>query len=157
MRCDSPHPALRATLPAEGGGKEERERVVCLKRNSGLCCGVLRCIEEEQRLRRGQLTGLLEVAESGGVFAKRAAERLGDALAAVSDRPAPLHRRRFRRALALSLFALVQVLVLAGSSWVASDRPWRPTRTSWCCGFQGASMISVRIENGSAPRGSVYS
>ena len=86
---------------------------------------VARAIEEEQRLRRGQLTGLLEVAESGGVFAKRAAERLGDSLAAVADRPAPLHRRRFRRALALSLFALAQVLVLAGSSWATRADGWR--------------------------------
>ncbi|MBL8996768.1 MAG: hypothetical protein JNL44_05570 [Gemmatimonadetes bacterium] len=86
---------------------------------------VARAIEDEQRLRRGQLTGLLEVAESGGVFAQRAAERIGDSLAAVAARPAPRHRRRFVRALALSLFALVQVLMLAAGSWSTRADGWQ--------------------------------
>lgn len=86
---------------------------------------VARAIEEEQHLRRGQLTGLLEVAESGGVFAQRTAERLGASLAAVADRPAPVHRRRFRRALALSVIALAHVLVLAGSSWATRADGWQ--------------------------------
>ena len=85
---------------------------------------VARAIEEEQQLRRGQLTGLLEVAESGGIFAQRAAERIGNSLAAVAERPAPLHRRRFRRAVGLSVFALAQVLMLAAGSWASRADGW---------------------------------
>ena len=86
---------------------------------------VARAIEEEQQLRRGALTGLLEVAHQGGALIARAAESLGARLAAVAERPAPKHRRRLMRAAALSVFVCAQVFALAGTSWASRTDGWR--------------------------------
>ncbi len=85
---------------------------------------VAHAIEEEQQLRRGSLTGFLEVASEGGAFIERAAERLGTRLADVTARPAPRHRRRLRRAAILSTLVLAQVLVLVGTSWARRPDGW---------------------------------
>ena len=81
-------------------------------------------IEHEQGLRRGALTGLMEV-EGSGVFAAFAAEQLGAQLAAAANRPAPRLRRRLRRATLLALFALVQVVGLASASWIKRPDGWQ--------------------------------
>lgn len=81
-------------------------------------------IEDEQGLRRGALTGLLEVAGSG-VFAEHAAEALGTSLATAAARPAPRHRRRLVRAALLSAFAFVQLGALAGTSWARRPDGWQ--------------------------------
>ncbi len=86
---------------------------------------VARAIEEEQQLRRGSLTGLLEVESEGGAFVERAAERLGERLAGVTGRPAPHHRRGLRRAAILSALVLAQVLALVGTSWARRPDGWR--------------------------------
>ncbi len=85
---------------------------------------VARAIEEEQALRRGELTGLLEVAASGGIFAAHAARALGDRLADVSARPAPRYRRRLRRAALSAVLALAQVVLLASVSWARRPDGW---------------------------------
>ena len=85
---------------------------------------VARAIEEEQRLRRGALTGLLEVAHEGGVFVTRAAESIGNALAGVQAMPAPAHRRRLVRTAAFSTIAFANVVVLAGGSWNRRADGW---------------------------------
>lgn len=82
-------------------------------------------IEDEQQLRRGALTGLLEVASQGGPFVGKAADALGARLASVEERPAPRHRRRLRLAAALSLVALLQVLTLASTSFAKRADGWR--------------------------------
>lgn len=81
-------------------------------------------IEAEQGMRRGALTGLMEVADSG-VFAEHAAERLGAQLHAAARRPAPRLRRRLARAALLSVFALVQLAALASNSWARRPDGWR--------------------------------
>ena len=86
---------------------------------------VARAIEEEQRLRRGALTGLLEVAPAGGVFVARAAESLGDSLAAAVERPAPRHRQRLVRAAAFSGLAFANVVALAGGTFSGRADGWR--------------------------------
>ena len=85
---------------------------------------VARAIEEEQRLRRGALTGLLEVAHEGGVFVARAAESIGNALAAVQATPAPAHRQRLLRTAAFSTIAFANVIALAGGSWDRRADGW---------------------------------
>jgi hypothetical protein len=85
---------------------------------------VAAAIEREQGLRRGALTGLLEVAGSG-VFADFAAESMGDALRATASRPAPQLRRRVQRAALLSTLAAVQIFALAGTSWARRADGWR--------------------------------
>lgn len=82
-------------------------------------------IEREQRLRRGALTGLLEVADSGGAFADHAARALGARLATVATRPAPRHRRRLRGVALVSLIVFAQVLTLASVSWARRPDGWR--------------------------------
>ena len=92
-------------------------------------------IEREQGLRRGSLTGLLEVSATGGIFARVAAAALGERLAGVATLPAPGHRARSTRALLVSTLALAQVGVLValgaahrGDGWRALLRPvaaWR--------------------------------
>ena len=74
-------------------------------------------IEDEQQLRRGALTGLLEVASEGGPFVGKASAALGARLAPVAAHPAPRHRRRLRTAAVLSALALAQVLALATTSY----------------------------------------
>ena len=86
---------------------------------------VARAIEDEQSLRRGALTGLLEVAPQGGPFVDKAANALGDSLRAVAARPAPRHRRRLRAAALLSVVALAQVLLLASTSFARRADGWR--------------------------------
>lgn len=100
-----------------------RVRARLARRASG--SAVARAIEDEQRLRRGALTGLLEVAPAGGVFVDNAVHALGERLAAVSERPAPRHRRRLRRAAVLSFVALAQVLGLASTSFARRADGWR--------------------------------
>ena len=116
---------------------------------------VARAIEEEQQLRRGQLTGLLEVAETGGIFAQRAAERIGDSLASVAERPAPLHRRRFRRTVALSVFALAQVLTLAAGTWASRADGWAAI-LSPVQAWRGTLLSPLTVEDAPrrVPRGS---
>jgi hypothetical protein len=82
-------------------------------------------IEDEQQLRRGALTGLLEVAPQGGPFVAKAANALGAKLASVEERPAPRHRRRLRAAAVLSFVALLQVLTLASTSFAKRADGWR--------------------------------
>lgn len=82
-------------------------------------------IEDEQQLRRGALTGLVEVASEGGPFVGKAAGQLGARLAPVADRPAPRHRRRLRAAAVLSVIALMQVLTLASTSYARRADGWR--------------------------------
>lgn len=86
---------------------------------------VARAIEEEQRLRRGALTGLLEVAPQGGAFVENAARTLGAQLAPVAEAPAPRHRRGLRLAAGLAAVALAQVLLLAGTSYATRPDGWR--------------------------------
>jgi hypothetical protein len=81
-------------------------------------------IEAEQGLRRGSLTGLMEVAGSG-VFANFASEQLGAQLAGAVARPAPRLRRRVVRAAWLSGLAFAQVLALATSSWAKRPDGWQ--------------------------------
>jgi hypothetical protein len=81
-------------------------------------------IEAEQGLRRGSLTGLMEV-EGSGVFASFASEQLGAQLASALARPAPHLRRRVVRAALLSGLALAQVLVLATVSWARRPDGWQ--------------------------------
>ena len=98
---------------------------------------VARAIEEEQRLRRGQLTGLLEVASEGGAFVDRAAQSIGRSLSGVESQPAPAHRRRLVRSAAFSTLAFANVVALASGSfgrradgWTALLNPvaaWRGT------------------------------
>ena len=86
---------------------------------------VAQAIEEEQRLRRGALTGLLEVADQGGAFVHRAADSLGTALSGVAGRPAPRHRKRIVRAAALSGIAFANVVALATGSYGKREDGWR--------------------------------
>jgi hypothetical protein len=81
-------------------------------------------IELEQGLRRGSLTGLMEVADAG-VFARFASEQLGARLVAATERPAPRLRRRVVRAAWLSGIALAQVLALATVSWARRPDGWQ--------------------------------
>lgn len=85
---------------------------------------VAAAIEREQGLRRGSLTGLLEVADSG-VFAAYEAERLGGQLAHAGEEPAPRLRRRLQRAAVLSVLAAVQILLLVGASWARRPDGWQ--------------------------------
>lgn len=85
---------------------------------------VAAAIEREQGLRRGAITGLLEVAGSG-VFADHASGVLGAALKDAAQRPAPRLRRRVRRAAVLSVVAIAQVLVLANTSWARRADGWQ--------------------------------
>lgn len=85
---------------------------------------VARAIEEEQRLRRGALTGLMEVAHEGGAFVARAADSIGNALSAVEQTPAPAHRRRLLRSAAFSSLAFANVVVLASGSLVRRADGW---------------------------------
>lgn len=86
---------------------------------------VARAIEDEQHLRRGALTGLLEVVSIGGAFVDKAAAALGATLRAVADEPAPRHRRGLRAAAVLSCIALALVLALATNSWATGADGWR--------------------------------
>ncbi len=81
-------------------------------------------IEAEQGLRRGSLTGLMEVAGSG-VFASFASEQLGAQLSDAVAKPAPQLRRRVVRAAWLSGIALAQVLALATVSWARRPDGWQ--------------------------------
>ncbi len=85
---------------------------------------VAAAIEAEQGLRRGALTGLLEV-EGSGVFADHAAEALGASLHRVATRPAPLLRRRVAQATWIAAAALAQVLLLATVSFARRTDGWR--------------------------------
>lgn len=80
-------------------------------------------MEQEHGLRRGALTGLMEVADSG-VFATFASEQLGARLAGVAARPAPRLRRRLVRAAGLSGIAFAQLLVLASVSYAKRPDGW---------------------------------
>ena len=123
--------ALPAVVPfaiwaaAIGGGVLIARRVRARLTTRATSAAVARAIEEEQQLRRGALTGLLEVAHEGGVFVARAAESLGASLAAVTARPAPRHRRRLTRVALLSAFVCIQVLALASTSWARRTDGWR--------------------------------
>jgi hypothetical protein len=86
---------------------------------------VARAIETEQQLRRGALTGLLEVASQGGAFVGRAADSLGDKLSGVVERPAPVHRQRLVRAATFSSVAFASVVVLASGSYAGRADGWR--------------------------------
>lgn len=85
---------------------------------------VAAAIEREQELRRGSLTGLLEVADAG-IFAEHAAESLGAQLRLAQERPAPRLRRRLQRAALLSALAAVQIGALASTSWARRADGWR--------------------------------
>jgi hypothetical protein len=85
---------------------------------------VAAAIESEQGLRRGAITGLLEVAGSG-VFADHASAVMGAALQDTAQRPAPRLRRRLWRAAALAVLAMLQVLVLANTSWARRADGWQ--------------------------------
>jgi hypothetical protein len=104
---------------------------------------VAAAIEKEQGLRRGAITGLLEVAGSG-VFADHASAVMGDALKDAAQRPAPRLRRRVRRAAILSVVAIAQVLVLANTSWARRADGWQallhPVRA-----WRGALVEPLRI------------
>lgn len=84
---------------------------------------VAESIETEQGMRRGALTGLLEVAHTG-IFAEHAAELLGAQLREATRLPAPRLRRRILRAALLSLFAFAQIFTLASSSWARRPDGW---------------------------------
>ena len=86
---------------------------------------VAHAIEEEQQLRRGALTGLLEVAPQGGVFVENASNALGHSLRDVAARPAPRFTRQRRVAAAFSVIALVQVTLLATNSFATRADGWR--------------------------------
>ncbi len=85
---------------------------------------VAAAIEREQQLRRGSLTGLLEIADAG-IFAEFAAESLGERLRLAHAQPAPRLRRRLQRAALLSALAAAQILLLAGTSWARRADGWR--------------------------------
>jgi len=85
---------------------------------------VAEAIEREQGLRRGALTGLMEV-EGSGVFAQFASEQLGAQLAVAASRPAPHLRRRLRRAALFAGIAFAQVLALASASWAKRPDGWQ--------------------------------
>lgn len=85
---------------------------------------VATAIEAEQGLRRGSLSGLLEVAESGSVFARLGAAALGERLRSVAASPAPAYRLSALRAMALALFALTQVGVLLALSTTRRGDGW---------------------------------
>jgi len=86
---------------------------------------VAQAIEEENRLRRGALTGLLEVASEGGAFIAKAADALGAKLTDVVDAPAPAHRRGLVRSAVFSSVAFANIVVLAGGSAAARGDGWR--------------------------------
>ena len=86
---------------------------------------VARAIEEEQRLRRGALTGLLEIAAEGGAFVGRAADTLGTSLARVAAEPAPMHHRQLRRSAILSTVAFANVVALAGGTFARRADGWQ--------------------------------
>lgn len=115
---------------------------------------VARAIEDEQRLRRGALTGLLEVAAAGGVLVENAANALGNTLAPVAARPAPRHRRRLRRAAVLSVVALAQVLALASNSWATRADGWRALLNPLDA-WRGTLLPTLEIRDvpGRLPRG----
>lgn len=104
---------------------------------------VAAAIEREQGLRRGAITGLLEVAGSG-VFADHASAAMGATLQDAAARPAPRLRRRVRRAAILAVVALAQVLVLANTSWARRADGWQallhPVRA-----WRGALVAPLRI------------
>ena len=104
---------------------------------------VAAAIETEQGLRRGAITGLLEVAGSG-VFADHASAVMGAALKDAAQQPAPRLRRRIRRAAVLAVIAMAQVLVLANTSWARRADGWQallhPVRA-----WRGALAEPLRI------------
>lgn len=82
-------------------------------------------VEREQRLRRGAVRGLVELANEGGVFVRRAAERLGAQLATIGDVLAPaLHRRLSRGALGAAAM-LVSITLLSALATGRRPDGWR--------------------------------
>ena len=82
-------------------------------------------VEREQRLRRGAVRGIVELANDRGVFVRRAAERLGAQLATFGDVLAPsLHRRLTRGAFAAAA-VLVPITLLAALGTGRRPDGWR--------------------------------
>ena len=115
---------------------------------------VAEAIEREQRLRAGQLRGVLEVAESGAL-GRRAAESLGARLADAGPALAPRLRRDARHGLlragvaAAITVALLGVLAPTfGDGLLALLRPvhaWRGTLLP-ALGFDALPAVAVRNE-----------
>jgi hypothetical protein len=87
-------------------------------------------VETEQRLRRGAVRGLVELAEDGSVFVRRAAERMGAQLASAGATLAPALEGRARRGTLEGMLALVPLGALAylgadrnGDGWRALAHP----------------------------------
>ncbi len=105
---------------------------------------VAAAIEDEQGLRRGSLSGLLEV-EGSGVFADHAVGQAEHRLSAASARPAPLLRRRLQRAALLATLAIAQVLALATSSYASRPDGWRALLNPFDA-WRGALVAPLRFD-----------
>jgi hypothetical protein len=101
---------------------------------------IARAVEREQRLRNGEVYGLVELAGDGSAFVRRAAQRLGTQLSAAGDALTPHVQRRLRRGALEGLAVLVPLTGLAaygasrdGNGWRALVHPvnaWRGTLLS---------------------------
>lgn len=111
-------------------------------------------IETEQRLRRGALTGWLEVQGEGGPFVGRAAEQLGARLSAVGEAPAPRAHGQLRQWAGVAIAgAVIAVGVLWGSAVRDADG-WRALRHPMAA-WRGTllSPLTVLDAPGRLPRG----
>lgn len=117
---------------------------------------VARAIEDEQGLRRGSLSGLIEVAPQGGTFVERAANSLGESISIAASSPAPVHRRGLQRAALVSALVLLQVLFLATASWGTRSDGWRAL-LSPVDAWRGTLLPELRVVDlpGRIQRGSV--
>ncbi len=78
-------------------------------------------VEQEQKMRRGAVRGIIELSGDTRAFVARAAQRLGDTLGARGDALAPELRRTLRRGALAGVAILVPVLLIA--TFVAAKRP----------------------------------
>jgi hypothetical protein len=78
-------------------------------------------VEHEQKMRRGAVRGIIELADDRSAFVARAAQRLGDRLATRGNALAPALRRGLRRGALAGVAVLVPVLLVA--TFVAARRP----------------------------------
>jgi len=78
-------------------------------------------VEREQRMRRGAVRGIIELSGDGSAFVARAAQRLGETLAARGGTLAPALRRRLRRGALTAGASLLPVVLVA--TFVAARRP----------------------------------
>jgi hypothetical protein len=111
-------------------------------------------IEREQGLRRGALTGWLEVRAAGGPFAGRAAEQLAARLASVADRPAPQAHRHLMRWAVVATAGLLVAVVATGISLVRDADGWMAIRHP-VAAWRGTVLppLSVLEAPGRLPRG----